>query len=187
MFKIAVIGAGYVGLTTAVCLSSLGNEVRCSDIDSLKIDQLSTGIPVIFERGLDDLLSSSLQSGRLKFSSDNKWAVKKADFVFLCLPTPQGINGEADLTYIEQAAEEIGSHLKPGSIVVNKSTVPVGSTSIVESHLHKTDVSVVSNPEFLREGSALSDFFNPDRLVIGSNSSEATQMMKKYMLRSLAR
>ena len=179
MFKIAVVGAGYVGLTTAACLSSLGNEVRCSDIDSLKINKLSNGISPIFERGLDELLLSSLQSGRLQFSSDNKWAVEKADFVFLCLPTPQGMNGEADLSYIELAAKEIGQYLKSGSIVVNKSTVPVGSTSIVESELHRTDVSVVSNPEFLREGSALSDFFNPDRIVIGSRSPEATGMMKK--------
>ena len=179
MYRIAVIGAGYVGLTTAACLSSFGNEVRCSDINSSRIQKLSDGVSPIFESGLEELLQVSLHSGKLKFSVDNKWAVENADFVFLCLPTPQGENGEADLSYVQVAAKEIGPHLKSGSVVVNKSTVPVGSTIIVESQLHRKDVAVVSNPEFLREGSALKDFFNPERIVIGSNYPEATKSMKK--------
>ena len=101
MFKIAVIGAGYVGLTTAACLSSFGNQVRCSDIDSFRIQKLSDGISPIFETGLEELLQRSLNSGQLEFSVDNKWAVESADFIFLCLPTPQGENGEADLSYVQ--------------------------------------------------------------------------------------
>jgi UDPglucose 6-dehydrogenase len=178
-----VIGAGYVGLTTAVCLAHLGNEVRCSDVDNDRVHGLSIGAVPIVEDGLAELLKQGLGSGALAFSTDNAWGVKNAEFVFLCVPTPQGPDGRANTSIIERVATEIGPHLAPEAIVVNKSTVPVGSTHIVERALGRQDVRVVSNPEFLREGSAVQDFLHPDRIVIGADDEETAIRLSVLFLR----
>jgi len=166
--RVAVIGTGYVGLTTGACFAHLGHEVICADIDASKIERLSRGEIPIHEPGLAEIVEEGLQAGRLSFTTDAVAAVSDAGFVYLCVPTPQGADGSADLTYLEAAALQIAPHLQPETIVVNKSTVPVGSASFVEQVLGRSDVHVVSNPEFLREGSAVHDFLNPDRVVIGS-------------------
>ena len=171
--RIAVIGTGYVGLTTGACLSSLGHQVVCADIVPEKVEQLSKGQVPILEAGLDELVREGLQSGDLSFVLGAEGAVKTAEFIYLCVPTPQGADGSADLSYIEAAAREIGPFLQPEAIVINKSTVPVGSTRVVEQALGRSDVFVVSNPEFLREGSAVHDFLHPDRVVIGSEDQGA--------------
>ncbi len=171
--KITVIGAGYVGLTTAVCFAHLGHEVTCCDIDRSRVDALNDGHVPILEAGLDNLLREGLTGGRLSFTVGSADAAAESEFVYLCVPTPQGLDGSADLSYIEAAAEEIGPVLQAETIVINKSTVPVGSTRVVERALGRDDVFVVSNPEFLREGSAIHDFLHPDRIVIGADDQSA--------------
>jgi UDPglucose 6-dehydrogenase len=173
MAEIAVIGAGYVGLTTAACFSHLGHDVICADIDEARIAQLTRGEMPIVEAGLEALVREGLEGGRLGFVVGAANAVSSAEFAYLCVPTPQDDDGAADLTYIEAAAREIGPELPSEAVVVNKSTVPVGSTRVVERVLGRDDVVVVSNPEFLREGSAVHDFLNPDRIVIGSDDQSA--------------
>lgn len=170
---VAVIGAGYVGLTTAACLAHLGHRVRCADIVAERVDALSRGEVPIVEQGLDQLVAEGLDSGRLSFVLGAAEAARQSEFVYLSVPTPQGLDGAADLSYIERAAQEIGPVLPAEAIVINKSTVPVGSTRVVEQHLGRSDVYVVSNPEFLREGSAVNDFLEPDRVVIGSDDQSA--------------
>ena len=170
---IAVIGAGYVGLTTAACFARLGHVVHCAERVSERVAALRTGAVPIVEAGLDELVAEGLATGRLSFWSDNRAAVLDADIVFLCVPTPQGADGRADMSYVLAAAQEIGPHLREHAIVVNKSTVPVGAAAMVSEAIDREDVSVVSNPEFLREGSALYDFLNPDRIVIGSDDPHA--------------
>ena len=167
--NVAVIGSGYVGLTTGACFAHLGHRVVCADIDADRIERLRKGDVPILESGLTELVLEGLAGGRLKFVVGAANAVADADFVYLCVPTPQAQDGSADLSYIQAAAAEIGPVLKSEAIVLNKSTVPVGSTHVVEEALQRDDVSVVSNPEFLREGSAVHDFLNPDRIVIGSD------------------
>ncbi|MGH9193102.1 MAG: UDP-glucose 6-dehydrogenase, partial [Acidimicrobiales bacterium] len=173
MAEIAVIGAGYVGLTTAACFSHLGHDVICADIDEAKVAQLVRGEVPIVEAGLDALVREGLEGGRLSFVVGAANAAPSAEFAYLCVPTPQDDDGAADLSYIEAAAREIGPLLPSEAVVVNKSTVPVGSTRVVERVLGRDDVVVVSNPEFLREGSAVHDFLNPDRIVIGSDDQSA--------------
>jgi UDPglucose 6-dehydrogenase len=173
MAEIAVIGAGYVGLTTAACFSHLGHEVICADIDEARIAQLTRGEMPIVEAGLEALVRDGLERGRLSFVVGAANAVSSAEFAYLCVPTPQDDDGAADLSYIEAAAREIGPGLPSEAVVVNKSTVPIGSTRVVERVLGRDDVVVVSNPEFLREGSAVHDFLNPDRIVIGSDDQSA--------------
>ena len=173
MSDIAVVGAGYVGLTTAACFAHLGHKVVCADIDEEKVDRLNRGEIPILEAGLPDLVHAELASGRLSFVVGAAVAVEAAEFVYLCVPTPQSDDGSADLSYIRASATEIGPILRPESVVVNKSTVPVGSTRVVEEVLGRDDVSVVSNPEFLREGSAVHDFLNPDRIVVGADDPTA--------------
>src|SRR5918995_4680256 len=173
MSRIAVIGTGYVGLTTGACFAHLGHEVVCADVDADKVAQLSKGEVPIVEHGLDRLVEEGLRSGRLRFVLGAADAVRDCDIAFLCVPTPQGEDGSADLTYIEAAAREIAPHLQYESVVVNKSTVPVGSARVVERVLDRPDVKVVSNPEFLREGSAVQDFLHPDRIVVGSDDHAA--------------
>jgi len=170
--RIAVLGSGYVGLTVAAGLASMRHEVLCSDIAESKIDQLSSGVVSIVEDGLTDLILAMVAKGRLKFTSSNLEAISDAEFVFLCLPTPQGRDGSPDITTTFSVAREIGPHLAPNSIVINKSTVPVGTAHKVRDILNRPDVDVVSNPEFLSEGSAVLDFLQPDRIVIGSDSRE---------------
>lgn len=171
--NIAVIGTGYVGLTTGACLSHLGHDVVCADIDASKIERLRRGEIPILEGGLEEIVRDGLQSGRLRFELGSARAVADREFVFLCVPTPQGEDGSADLSYIRAAAEEISPHLPAEAVVINKSTVPVGSTRVVEQALGRGDIAVVSNPEFLREGSAVHDFLHPDRIVIGADDQAA--------------
>jgi UDPglucose 6-dehydrogenase len=166
---VAVVGTGYVGLTTGAYLAHLGHDVVCADVIPDKVDRLSRGEVPILEAGLDELVAEGLASGRLSFVLGAANAVPGADFVFLCVPTPQGEDGSADLSYLRDAATEIGPVLDPEAIVINKSTVPVGSTRVVEEAMGRDDVFVVSNPEFLREGSAVHDCLNPDRIVIGAD------------------
>src|SRR5689334_9992412 len=173
MSRIAVIGTGYVGLTTGACFASLGHEVVCADVVPEKVEKLSRGEVPILEAGLDDLVREGIDQGRLTFVLGATNAAKTCEFAYLCVPTPQGEDGSADLSYIEAAAAEIGPVLPNGAVVVNKSTVPVGSTHVVERALGRDDIAVVSNPEFLREGTAVHDFMNPDRVVIGSDDQAA--------------
>jgi len=170
---LAVIGAGYVGLTTAVCLAHLGHEVCCGESDEAKVARLSNGEPTILEDGLAELLQEGLASKRLRFVSGAKAAVEGAAFVFLCVPTPQQPDGSADVSVLESVAREIGPHLAHGAVVVNKSTVPVGSALLVERLLERPGVPVVSNPEFLREGTAVHDCLHPDRIVVGADDQAA--------------
>jgi UDPglucose 6-dehydrogenase len=171
--KIAIIGTGYVGLTTGACLAHLGHEVVCADVDPEKIAKLENGVIPIVELGLAELVVEGMASGRLSFVVGSVEAAKSCDIAFLCVPTPQGEDGSADLSYVQRAAEEIAAVLPFEAIVVNKSTVPVGSTKVVERSLKRPDVKVVSNPEFLREGSAVQDFLKPDRVVVGSDDQAA--------------
>ena len=171
--KIAVIGTGYVGITTGACFAHLGHDVICADIVPEKVERLSRGEIPIHEAGLEELVKEGIASGRLRFVLGSEGAVADAEFVYLCVPTPQGADGSADLSYVQAAAREISANLRPGTVVINKSTVPVGSVSLVEHALGRSDIPVVSNPEFLREGSAVDDFLHPDRIVIGSNDRSA--------------
>ena len=173
MSTIAVIGVGYVGLTTGACFASIGHRVVCADIVEEKIEGLRRGEVPILETGLPELVRTGIAEGRLSFVVGAAKAVPGCEFVYLCVPTPQGEDGSADLSYIRAAAAEIAPHLEPDAVVVNKSTVPVGSTQVVEAVLNRDDVTVVSNPEFLREGSAVHDFLHPDRVVIGSEDQAA--------------
>ena len=173
MSQIAVLGAGYVGLTTAACFAKMGFNVVVSDVNVHRIEQLNKGICPIVEEGLRELIAGGVSAENLSFVCDNDKAVSNSSFVFLCLPTPQGQDGVADTSYVENASREMATHLNPGAIVVTKSTVPVGSASVIQNALGRTDVSVVSNPEFLREGSSIHDFLHPDRIVIGSNDVNA--------------
>jgi UDP-glucose 6-dehydrogenase len=173
MARVAVVGTGYVGLTTGACFAHLGHHVVCADIVPEKVERLSRGDVPILEAGLDEMVRAGLDGGRLSFVLGAANAVEDAEFVYLCVPTPQSADGSADLSFIRQAAAEIGPALAAESVVVNKSTVPVGSTRVVEQALGRDDIAVVSNPEFLREGSAVHDFLNPDRIVIGCEDPAA--------------
>lgn len=175
MAKIAIVGTGYVGLTTGACLASLGHEVVCADIDAEKVAQLSKGKVTIFEDGLQELVTKGLKTGNLSFVVGAVKAVFDSEYVFLCLPTPESSDGSADISIIETVAKEIADSLSRASIIVNKSTLPVGSVRVVENCIQRKDVSVVSNPEFLREGSAVQDFLKPDRVVIGSDDKSAAE------------
>jgi UDPglucose 6-dehydrogenase len=173
MSRVAVIGTGYVGLTTGACLAHLGHDVVCADIDIAKVELLQSGHIPIFEHGLEALVAEGQAAGRLRFVVGAAPAVAEREFVFLCVQTPQGADGAADLGFIEQASADIGPVLDTGAIVITKSTVPVGSALVVEQALARPDVFVVSNPEFLREGQAVHDCLHPDRIVIGSDDQAA--------------
>ena len=173
MARIAIIGTGYVGLSSGACFAHLKHSVTCVDVIQAKIDMLNEGILPIVETGLDDLVAKGVETGHLSFTTDVAMAVQDADVIFLCVPTPEGADGSADLSYIQAAAKTLSPLLRSGAVVVNKSTVPVGSTKVVERELKRPDISVVSNPEFLREGSAIQDFLHPDRVVVGSDNREA--------------
>ncbi len=175
MSRIAVIGTGYVGLTTGACLAHLGHQVACADIDVAKVELLQSGRIPIFEQGLEALVQEGLAARRLRFMVGAAAAVTqtRAEFVFLCVQTPQGADGSADLRFVEQASADIAPHLANGAIVITKSTVPVGSAQVVERVLNRPDVAVVSNPEFLREGQAVQDCLHPDRVVIGCDDQAA--------------
>ncbi len=171
--RIAVVGAGYVGLTTAVCLAHLGHHVVCADSDPQKVERLARGEPTIVEVGLAGMLRSGIGSGRLQFVLGAEAAVADAEFVFLCVPTPQDDDGSADVTVLQAVATAVGPLLCHGTIVVNKSTAPVGSVVAVQTWLGRPDIPVVANPEFLREGSAVHDALHPDRVVVGAEDPAA--------------
>ena len=172
---ISILGAGYVGLTTAACFAKIGFNVVVSDVNVHRIEQLNKGNCPIVEKGLPELIADGIADEKLSFICDNDKAVSDSSFVFLCLPTPQGQDGVADTSYVENASREMAAHLNPGTVVVTKSTVPVGSASVIQNAIGRSDVSVVSNPEFLREGSSIHDFLHPDRIVIGSNDVNAAR------------
>lgn len=177
--QVAVIGAGYVGLVTASGLAYLGHTVRAGESDPAKLETLKSGTVPFYEAGLDGLMADGMANNLLSFHADNKEAVEGARVVFIALPTPQHEDGSADTSYIEEALNDFGPSLAPGTVVVMKSTVPVGSVAKFQEQLDAlgADVTVVSNPEFLREGSAVADFQHPDRIVIGSRSQEAAEVM----------
>ena len=180
MAHLAIIGTGYVGLTTGACLAHLGHDVVCADIDEEKVAGLSRGEVPIVEEGLGDLVVEGLANGRLQFVVGALEAVSDCEAAFLCVPTPQGGDGSVDLSFVEAAAAEMAEAMPPAALIVNKSTVPVGSTQVVERVMQRTDVKVVSNPEFLREGSAVRDFLFPDRIVIGSDDQAAAEKVASF-------
>ena len=178
--KIAVVGTGYVGLVTGTCFAETGNQVTCIDIDKAKVERMQRGEIPIYEPHLDLLFERNIEQGRLHFTTDLKKGIEDAKIIFLALPTPPGENGSADLKYILQVAEQLGHLLTKYTIVINKSTVPVGTAEKVRETISKnctTEFDVISNPEFLREGFAVDDFMKPDRVVIGTQSDRAKKMM----------
>lgn len=180
--KIAVIGSGYVGLVTGTCFAETGNTVTCVDIDQNKIDMLNGGKIPIYEPGLDLLFDRNTKQGRLKFTTNLKDGIEGAQVIFLALPTPPGEDGSADLKYILKVADDLGSILNQYAVIVDKSTVPVGTAEKVVAAIAKNarvDFDVVSNPEFLREGVAVDDFMKPDRVVIGTQSDRAIKIMEQ--------
>ena len=185
MSNICVIGTGYVGLVTGVCFADLGNQVFCLDINKDRIDKLNQGIMPIYEPGLEEIVERNIKSKRLFFTTDYETALKDAEIAFIAVGTPSGVDGEADLQYVHNVAEKIAQVVDHPIIVVNKSTVPVGTGDWVADIISQTrdsnklDFSVVSNPEFLREGSAIGDFMNPDRVVLGSLEREAAEKVSR--------
>jgi UDPglucose 6-dehydrogenase len=180
MAKIAIIGTGYVGLASAVGFAHLGHDVVGIDIDKAKIAKLSSGQSPIFEKDIEVVLKKSLKKKKIAFTSDYS-KVAGSQFVFLCLPTPQLDDGAADVSFILESTKMLSRHLKKSSTVVIKSTVPVNTWKLVKENINRDDVSVVSNPEFLREGTALQDFFKPDRIVVGGTDEvKATEVARLY-------
>ncbi|SHP66998.1 UDP-glucose 6-dehydrogenase [Mycobacteroides abscessus subsp. abscessus] len=179
--KITVCGTGYVGLVTGVCLAEIGHEVVCFDTDEQKINLLKEGICPIYEPGLEELLLKQLHGKRLHFSTDANQAYKESEVIFLAVGTPEKEDGAADLTFIEQAVETIAQYIISHTIIVTKSTVPIGTNDRLQATFDEKGVSVdvVSNPEFLREGSGIYDTFHGDRIVIGSNHNEAKEIVEK--------
>ena len=172
MAKICVVGTGYVGLSCGACLSSIGHNVTCVDIDQKKIESINRGEIPIMETGLKELVDEGKTKGLLTFTTNLKAGLASAEFVFLCLATPQSEDGSADLSILMAAVESMASLVNPNSVLVIKSTVPIGTFFDVENILQRPDVSIASNPEFVREGSAVQDFLHPDRIVIGAVSKE---------------
>ncbi len=180
--KIAVVGTGYVGLVTGTCFAETGNQVTCVDIDERKVEKLNNGIIPIFEPGLDVLFYRNVEEGRLKFTTNLAEGIKGAEVIFLALPTPPGEDGSADLKYILKVADDLGSIMTQYAVIVDKSTVPVGTAEKVHAGIvknAKVEFDVVSNPEFLREGVAVEDFMKPDRVVIGTKSDKAKAVMNR--------
>lgn len=187
MRKICVIGAGYVGLVTGTCFADLGNQVTCVDIDEEKVAKLKAGIMPFYEPGLEEMVRRNARSGRLRFTTSYPEGMKEAEFVFIAVDTPSGAEGEADLKYIGMATEGIAKLMDHPLIIVNKSTVPIGTgdwvAEIVEEYADpEIEFAVVSNPEFLREGAAINDFLNPDRIVLGSTDREAAEQVAQLYL-----
>ena len=176
MANIGVIGTGYVGLTTAVCFAELGHKVIGFDIDLSKIEVLSSGKSTIHELGMTELIVKNLANNNLTFRS-NIESIAECEFIFLCVPTPQDADGSADLSYVIKATKNLSTLVKKDATLITKSTVPVNAWKEVVKALNRSDVAVVSNPEFLREGSAIADFFNPDRIVVGCASSEKAKQV----------
>lgn len=183
--KIAVVGTGYVGLVTGTCFAETGNDVSCVDIASEKVEKLKNGIIPIYEPGLEKLFLRNQKEGRLHFSTSLEEGIKDAQVIFLALPTPPGENGSADLKYILGVADELGKLISSYKVIVDKSTVPVGTATKVQEAIARhagSDFDVVSNPEFLREGVAVEDFMKPDRVVIGTSSERAKKILNDLFL-----
>jgi UDPglucose 6-dehydrogenase len=179
--KITVVGTGYVGLVSGTCFAETGNQVTCIDIDANKVASLKAGKMTIYEPGLDVLFERNLREGRLTFTTDLAEGIKGATVIMLALPTPPGEDGSADLRYVLQVATQLGPLLKDYTVIVNKSTVPVGTADLVRERVAasaKVEFDVVSNPEFLREGLAVDDFMKPERVVIGTRSTRAQKIME---------
>lgn len=180
--NICVVGTGYVGLVVGTCLSEMGNSVVCVDVDTNKLELLKKGIIPIYEPGLEELILSNVKEQRLSFTNDIDYAVKISDICFIAVGTPQDEDGSADLKYVYQVADEIGKAMNGYKVIVDKSTVPVGTaeevTKIIKNNT-KFEFDVVSNPEFLKQGAAVDDFLKPDRVIIGSNSKRATEIMQE--------
>jgi len=181
---IAVIGSGYVGLVSGACFAEFGVDVTCVDVDAAKIAKLARGETTIYEPGLDQLINKNLQAGRLRFTTEIKAAIEPAIVIFLAVGTPPALDGSADLTYVDDAARSIAENMDSYKVVATKSTVPVGTGSrlaeLIREHQRRpVRFSIVSNPEFLREGAAINDFMRPDRVVIGSNDPEAMDIMRE--------
>lgn len=180
MKKIAVVGTGYVGLVTGTCFAETGNQVICVDIDEKKVERMRQGEVPIYEPHLDVVFDRNIQAKRISFTTDLKSAVDFAEIIFLALPTPPGEDGSADLSYVLRVAEQLGQMMTEYKVIVDKSTVPVGTADKVEAAIRKNatvDFAVVSNPEFLREGFAVDDFLNPDRVVVGTSDERAVRIM----------
>jgi UDPglucose 6-dehydrogenase len=178
--KISVVGTGYVGLVTGTCFAETGNTVTCVDIDKEKVDKLSAGKITIYEPGLEILFERNIKQGRLSFTTNLREGIKGAQIIFLALPTPPGEDGSADLKYVLGVAEQLGGLLEQYAVIVDKSTVPVGTSERVTEKVKlkaRVEFDVVSNPEFLREGVAVDDFMKPDRVVIGTSSERAIKIM----------
>ncbi|SDE77064.1 UDP-glucose dehydrogenase family protein [Epilithonimonas hungarica] len=180
--NITIVGTGYVGLVTGTTLAEIGNSVFCVDIDEKKVEGMKNGVVPIYEPGLEEMFHRNIQANRIFFTTDLKEALDKSEVIFLALPTPPGEDGSADLSYVLKVANDIGDTMKDYKVIVNKSTVPVGTADRVRQTIaSKTDVpfDVVSNPEFLREGFAVEDCMNPSRVIIGSSSEKARNIMAK--------
>jgi UDPglucose 6-dehydrogenase len=180
--KVAVIGTGYVGLVSGTCLAETGNTVTCVDIDEAKVKRLKSGQLPIFERGLQELFDKNVKDGRLFFTTQLEEGIQDAKIIMLALPTPPGEDGSADLKYVINVARQLGPLLKSYAVVVNKSTVPVGTAELVRNEIQKSttaEFDVVSNPEFLREGLAVEDFMKPERVVVGTSSPRAHKVMEQ--------
>ena len=180
MKKIAVVGTGYVGLVTGTCFAETGNQVICVDIDENKVNKMRNGEVPIYEPHLDVVFDRNIKAGRISFTTDLKKAIDFAEIIFLALPTPPGEDGSADLSYVLNVAKELGDLMTEYKVIVDKSTVPVGTAEKVEARIKENasvDFAVVSNPEFLREGFAVDDFLNPDRVVIGTSDERAVKIM----------
>ena len=180
--KLTIAGTGYVGLVTGTGFANLGNDVICFDINKTKMDKLAEGVMPIYEPGLKEIYQRNLKAGRLKFTTDAVKAVQESDIIFICVDTPNSEHQEADLTAVKVVAKAIGQNMNDYKVVVNKSTVPVGTADLVkkiikENQQKKIEFDVVSNPEFLREGAAVKDFENPDRIVIGTDSRKAEEIL----------
>ncbi len=180
--KIAIVGTGYVGLVTGTCLADTGNNVICVDIDTDKVEKLKNNILPIYEPDLDTIFERNVEEGRLEFTTDLKYATDRSDIIFLALPTPPGEDGSADLSYILKVADDLGKIISSYKVIINKSTVPVGTADRVREAISKntdTEFDVVSNPEFLKEGLAVDDFMKPDRIVIGTKSEKARKILEE--------
>ncbi|MDP6739351.1 MAG: nucleotide sugar dehydrogenase, partial [Planctomycetota bacterium] len=180
--RIAVVGTGYVGLVAGTCFAESGNSVACIDIDAEKVATLRKGESPIYEPGLRELLQRNLRDGRLSFTTDYAEGMQGAEIAFIAVGTPPGEDGQADIKYVLAAAESIAKHMSGYTVIVDKSTVPVGTAAkvakaIEENTSHEFDV--VSNPEFLKEGAAIDDFLKPNRVVIGANSERASRIMEE--------
>lgn len=188
--KITIVGTGYVGLVSGVCFADMGNDVVCLDIDEEKINSLNNGIVPIYEPGLKELLDKNIKAERITFTTDKQEAYEGAEVIFVCVGTPQRNNGDADLVYVIKVAEDIAPFLTSYKVIVNKSTVPVGTAERVKKVIIDKNPNavfdVVSNPEFLKEGAAIKDFQIPDRVVVGTNSEKAKELMMK-LYRPIAR